>query len=143
MRLYKLKTLEETKAGFTDLCIVETADMSVGFSNKQITLRTLEDGDLVQGALIDLNQGALVTGPTGAPTGQVKVGSVAITPTCAVKTAKYAVTDNTVVGATTATGAATAVLDLQAGGGDSAAATAGEIWVWLKLNRNQDRASQA
>jgi hypothetical protein len=127
------KSLEQVRGPWSRLYKVLTA----GFSNKQITLEGLVAGDCVRGALIEVK--TLVTGPTAAPTAQVKLGSVVITPTVAVKTANYAVTDNTIVGATTATGATNLVLDLQLGGGDGAAATAGEIWVWVHLNTAADR----
>ena len=147
MRHYSAKTLEFTKEGFTDLYILNTAntpltvggaavnDFSAGFTTQTIDLTSLAIGDAVLGALIDVK--SVITGPSGAPTAQVKTGTggVAITPTCAVKTATGAVTDNTVVGATISTAAEKLQLALAAGGGDGAAATGGEIWVWAKISR--------
>jgi hypothetical protein len=149
MKHYSAKTLEFTKEGFTDLFILNTAnapagytagaaltnDFSVGFNAQAIVLTALAAGDAVLGALVDVK--TAVVGPTGAPTGQVKTGTggVAITPTVAVKTATGCVTDNTVVGATISPAAENLVFLTAAGGGDSAAATAGEVWIWAKISR--------
>ena len=149
MKHYLAKTLEFTKEGFTDLFILNTAnapagwtvgsaltnDFSVGFSTQNVVLTALAAGDAVLGALVDIK--TAVVGPSTAPTAQVKTGTggVAITPTVAVKTGTGCVTDNTVVGATISTAAENLVLALAAGGGDGAAATAGEIWVWAKISR--------
>jgi hypothetical protein len=155
MRHYHAKSLEFTKEGFTDLFILSTAnlpatvggapvnDFSGGFSNKQITLTTLAAGDAVLGSLVDVV--TAVTGPTGAPTLQIKTssGGVAITPTCAVETATGCVTNNTVVGATISTTSENLVADLQVGGGDGAAATAGEIWIWANISRAARKQIQA
>lgn len=142
MKIHTLKTLQETKAGWSKLYIVETADMTTAIVNGgALTLSAKVAGDLIRGAMIDIR--TLITGPTVAPTAQVKLGSVAITPTVAIKTAYYGVTDNTIVGASTATGAANLTLTFAAGGGDGAAATAGEIWVWVQENLAADRAVQA
>jgi len=139
MRVYRLKDLQITKSGWTHLFILFAADLT-GFA-ADFTLTALVAGDVVQGALIDIR--TLVTGPTGAPTGQIKAGSVVITPTVAVKTANYAITDNSIVGATVATGAANLVFSTAVGAGDGAAATAGEIWVYAKISRLADRKIQA
>lgn len=145
MRSYILSAPQRAELGFTDLFILTVSDLSVGFSNKQVTLDALAVGDVVLSALVDVK--TLITGPTGAPTAQVKINTaaVAITPTAAVKTARFAVTNNTVVGSAGVTAADTLVLDLQAGAGDGAAATAGEIWVWVKrsLDTPQERSIQA
>lgn len=155
MKHYSAKTLEFTKEGFTDLFILSTNslpatvggapvnDFSGGFNAISTTLTALAAGDAVLGALIDVV--TPVVGPTGAPTGQVKTGTgtVAITPTCAVKTATGAVTDNTVVGATISTAAENLVFLTAAGGGDSAAATAGEIWIWVNISRVARKQIQA
>lgn len=135
MKHYLTKDLQFVKEGFTDLFILAAADFSGGFNAANITLTALVKGDAVLGALIDVK--TVVAGPTGAPTLQVKTGTgaVAITPTCACKTATGAVTDNTIVGATISTAAENLLLVTAAGGGDSAAATAGEIWVWVKISR--------
>ena len=147
MKTAQSKSIENLRSGWHLLCVLSTAslpatlggapvnDFTNGFSNKQITLTALAAKDRVLAAAIDVV--TPIAGPTGAPTVQVKTGTggVAITPTCACKTAIAAVTDNTVVGATTSTAAENLVLDCQAGGGDGAAATAGEIWVWVKIDR--------
>lgn len=150
MEHYSVKSLQFPKEGFSDLFILSTNgrnqttgaavnDFSGGFNANSIVLTTLAVGDAVLSALIDVV--TPVTGPTGAPTGQVKTGTgaVAITPTCAVKTAIGAVTDNTVVGSTLSTAAENLNFVTAAGGGDSAAATAGEIWVWANISRAADR----
>jgi len=137
---YNLKNMEFGKAGWTDLYIVQTADMTTTVVNGgALTLKAHVAGDLIQGAFVEIP--TLITGPSAAPTAQVKAGSVAITPTVAIKTANYAVTDNTVVGATTFTGAGNLTLTFAAGGGDGAAATAGEIWVWVKKSIAAERTS--
>lgn len=155
MRHYSAKTLEFTKSGFTDLYILSTSnlpatvggapvnDFSVGFNAQAIVLTALKAGDAVLKALVDIK--TAVVGPTGAPTGQVKTGTggVAITPTVAVKTATGCVTDNTVVGATISTAAENLVFLTAAGGGDSAAATAGEIWIWASISRAARLATDA
>ena len=147
MRHYNCKTLEMNKEGFTDLFIFSTAnqpatvggapvnDFTGGFSNKQLTCTALAVSDCVLDAMIDVK--TAIVGPSAAPTAQVKTstGAVAITPTVAVKTGKGSVSDNTVVGRTISTAAENLVLDLQVGGGDGAAATAGEVWVWANISR--------
>lgn len=155
MRHYLAKSLEYTKPGFTDLFILSATnipltaggapvnDFSVGFSNQQILLTNLlAIGDtLLPGTVIDIQ--VPITGPTGSPTAQVKVNTAnkALTPTVIVNgLAPGTTTDNTVVGAfMLQTGVDTLVLDLQAGGGNSAAATAGEIWVWARISRDGNR----
>jgi hypothetical protein len=139
VKVYRLKDLQITKSGWTHLFIAQAADMTA--FNTDLTLTALVAGDVVQGAFIDIR--TLITGPTAAPTLQIKAGTVAITPTVACKTANYAVTDNTIVGATTATGAANLTLSSAVGGGDGAAATAGEVWVYAKISRLADRKIQA
>lgn len=145
MRSYILSAAQRAELGFTDLFVLTTSDFSVGFSNKQITLDALAAGDVVRSALVDVK--TFITGPTGAPTAQVKINTaaVAITPTVAVKTARFGVTNNTVVGAAGVTSADSIVLDLQLGAGDGAAATAGEVWVWVNrsLDTPQERSIQA
>lgn len=132
MRSYQLSEAQRAVSGFTDVFVLTMSDFSVGFSNKQIALDALAAGDVILDALIRVT--TLITGPTGAPTAQVKVNTaaVAITPTCAVKTALGSVTNNTVVGRHVVASADTLVLDLQLGAGDGAAATAGEIRVYVK-----------
>lgn len=139
MRATNFNRATRAMHGATSAYVLLTADFSQGFSNKQITLCNLAIGDVVKRAWIDVR--TLVTGPTGAPTVQVKVNTaaVAITPTVAVKTAKYAVTNNTVVGSAIPAAADTLVLDCQAGAGDGAAATAGEVHVWVEIERASDR----
>jgi len=112
-------------------------DFSVGFGTTTCILTALGVADVILSALIDVK--TPIVGPTGAPTAQVKtsVGAVAITPTAVVNSATVygSVTDNTVVGSTISSGAENLVLALAAGGGNSAAATAGEVWVWANILR--------
>lgn len=135
MKTYRLKDLQITKSGFTHLFVVAASDLTSFAAD--LVLTALVAGDFVNGAFVDIR--TLVTGPTGAPTVQVKAGSVVITPTVAAKTAKYAITDNTIVGATTATGSVNLTLSSAVGGGDGAAASAGEIWVYARISRLADR----
>jgi len=132
MRAYVLSEAQRAVHGWTDLFVLTASDFSVGFSNKQIILDALAVGDAVIDAMIRVK--TLVTGPTGAPTAQVKVNTaaVAVTPTCAVKTAIASITNNTVVGRHVVTATDNLVLDLQLGAGDGAAAVLGEVWVWVK-----------
>ena len=158
MKHYHAKELEFTKAGFTDLFILNTSntgsnaqvapggaqtvpptvynDFSVGFTTQTCILTALAASDAILHALIDIK--TAIVGPTGSPTAQVKtsVGAVAITPTAVVNsTVLGSVTDNTVVGRTISSGGENLVLALAAGGGNGAAATAGEIWVWANILR--------
>ena len=147
MRHVAAKTLEFTKEGFTDLYIFSASnlpatvggapvnDFSVGFNAQSLVCTALAVGDCVLGALVDVK--TAIVGPTGTPTGQVKTssGGVAITPAVSVVATGGCVTNNTVVGATICATAENLVLVTAAGGGDSAAATAGEIWVWAKISR--------
>lgn len=136
----KAKTLEFTKNGWTNLVILQTADLTTtAINGGTITLDALVAGDLVQDAFIEIP--TLITGPTGAPTVQVKLGSVAITPTVAIESANYAVTDNTVVGSSTATTATNLTATFAAGGGNGAAAATGEIWIWYRKSTQADRNS--
>ena len=139
MRSYILNREQRAVHGFTDVFILLAADFSAGFTNKQVTLDALAAGDFVKRALIDIR--TLVSGPSVAPTVQVKINTaaVAITPTLACKTANYAITNNTVVGSAAPTAADNLVLDCQAGGGDGAAATAGEVHVWVERHLATDR----
>jgi hypothetical protein len=138
MRAYLFTEIQAAAQRYTHAFKLTVADFSVGFSNKQIVLLALAKGDAVLRALVHVT--TPVVGPTVAPTAQVKVGAVAITPTAAVKTADAIVlTDNTVVGATGLTAAANLVLDLQVGGGDGAVATAGEIIVQVEISRRAVR----
>lgn len=147
MRHYKAKSLEFTKEGFTDLFIFSTSnlpatvggppvnDFSVGFSAQQLLCTALNASDCVMYALIDVK--TAIVGPTGAPTGQIKTssGGVAITPTATLASGLGSVTNNTVVGRTISAGTENLVLDLEVGGGNGAAATAGEVWVWVNIAR--------
>ncbi len=140
MEHYRSKSVEWMREGFTDLFVVQQADLAVGFSNQQIVLAALAKGDLVQDAVMDVV--AQVTGPTGLPTAQVKVhtAAVAITNTGVVAISGVgAVKQLNNDGACLLGGADNLVLDLQAGGGHGAAATAGEIWVWANLSWAADR----
>lgn len=142
MRNYRSKATEFMREGFTHLFIVELADLSVGFSNQQILLTNLGPGDTVLDGLIDVK--TTVAGPTGAPTGQIKINTLnnAITTTCVLNSATVvgAVPNNSVLmRSMVQTGTDTLVLDLQAGGGNGAAATAGEIWCWVCLSRQVER----
>ncbi len=142
MLVYRTKNFEFMREGFTHLFRILTADLAVGFSNKQLVLTGLVKGDVVQGAVADFV--TAVTGPTGNPTAQVKANTAGAAMTVAGDTTTLpgVVGNNTVAGAviiTTATD--NLVLDLQVGGGNGAAATAGEIWVWAKISRAVDRLS--
>lgn len=138
----RAKGIQFMREGWADLYKIQLADLAVGFSNQQITLRALAAGDLVLGATIDVK--TTITGPTGSPTAQVKINSagIAITPTCVVNssTVSGSTTNNTIVGAAhLQTGTDSLVLDLQVGGGNGAAATAGEIWVWVRVSTRAER----
>ena len=144
-----------TKEGFSDLFIFSTNnlpatvggapvnDFSVGFNAQNLICTALNAGDAVLDALIDIK--TAIVGPTGAPTAQVKTstGAVAITTTVAVATGAGAGRDNSVVGFALSAGGENLVLTLAAGGGNSAAATAGEIWVWANISRNDRLKIQA
>lgn len=159
MKLYRSKGFEFIRESFTHLFIVTTLspattvggsttnDFSVGFNNQQVALTTLQTGDVVMEGMLEVR--TQVAGPTVSPTGQLKINTanIAITPTLVLtNTASTIVTqsNNSVVGSgSVQTGTDTLVLDLQAGGGNGAAATAGEVWCWARITRLADRTIQA
>lgn len=159
MKLYRSKGLEFIRESFTHLFIVTTIsppttiggstsnDFSVGFSNQQVSLTTLQTGDVVMEGLLEVR--TQIAGPTGSPTGQLKINTanIAITPTLVLNntaTTLVTQTNNSIAGSgSVQTGTDTLVLDLQVGGGNGAAATAGEVWCWARITRLADRTIQA
>jgi hypothetical protein len=141
MRAYRLKYGE--KGPWTHVFVLTTSDFSVGFSNKQIALASIAAGDVIYPAVL-VEVKTAVTGPTGTPTGSVGItGTVTrFTAATSVVATGRVVPDEAV--APFVAGSATSLLyDLQAGGGDAAAATAGEIWIWAQLLPAADRTLQA
>lgn len=140
MKAYTLTANERAQTGFTDLFVVKAADMT-SFSAFQIVLTALAVGDVVYPQVL-METKTYVTGPSGAPTASVGiVGTVArFTAASAVASGSKYVAPATTVAPLANNTAVNMILDLQVGGGDGAAATAGEIWVWAKICRVGERA---
>lgn len=136
-------------------------DFSQGFSNKSIILDGLDIGDVVYPGFAEIK--TYVLGPTGAPTISIGVtGTVTqFTNTLTVKSgslitipiplaANMAGPTGAQIAAELvracepywASAATNIVCDCQAGGGDGAAATAGEIWYWCRISRALERVPQ-
>ena len=143
MKSYRLKASE--KVPFTHLFILTKSDFSVGFSNKQITLAALNVGDVVfPGILQEIK--TYVTGPTGAPTASLGVTGAGTQFTAAssvVSAASKLIVPGEAVPPYAANAATNLIVDLQVGGGDGAAATAGELWFWVQMSLASDRSTQA
>lgn len=141
MKAYRLKYGE--KGPFTHLFVLTKSDFSVGFSATSISLCSLAVGDVVLPAvLVDVK--TAVTGPTGTPTGSVGItGTVArfTAATSVIAVAMVAPAED--VAPLAVNSATTLIYNLQAGGGDAAAATAGEIWIWAQIVQAGDRTLQA
>lgn len=137
---YPLFNNERSASGYTDLFVVKAADMT-SFSALTINLCALAIGDIVwQEVLLEVK--TLVTGPSVAPTASVGVTG-AVTQMIGVSLVKSGNQYFTPAAAAAAYPTVAAskflVLDLQAGGGDGAAATAGEIWVYARISRVAER----
>ncbi len=138
MRTYSLSERERATSGFTDLFVLNAADGDFAAANygSGQKLRTLAAGDVVYKVVMDVRT-ALV-GPTGTPTVAIGVtGALTqfIGATSSVATGTAASSASPYVQAT----AKTLTYDPENGGGNGAAATAGEIWVWANISNAADR----
>ena len=141
------------EAGMTDLIVFTNdpttgftaGDFTGGFGTIDINLASadLAIGDIILDAMMEVK--TAVTGPTGTPTGALSVTGQAAQLTAAtsvIATGQVCVGSAFVPYIVTATGIRP-ILHLLAGGGNGAAATAGEIWCWLKIWRAADRSLAA
>jgi hypothetical protein len=135
-----LNSAERAASGYTHLFKLVTADFSGGFSNVQLALLALNIGDAIYNrSLVEVR--TAVTGPTGAPTVSLGVTSALTqcTPTVAVNATGYAVPGGSQEAYVTVASSKSLTVDCQVGGGNGAAATAGEIWIWVALSLVADR----
>lgn len=142
MRHTKFSKDQIAANGFTDLFVVLAADMT-SFSATNITLDGLAVGDVL-GLNLLVEVKTAVAGPSGAPTAQIveSGGSGTMTSTFNPKTATYVTpaAANVTLAITTAGNLQLALLN---GGGDGAAASAGEIWIWCSIYRKGERTTEA
>lgn len=138
MRHYHAKNCEFVAfSGFSDLYIVQTADMTA-FSTTAVTLSNLQIGDVVDTVIQETR--TAVVGPTGTPTASVGVTGAVTQFTAATSAiAVGVVAPLSSVAPYVAAAAIALIANLAAGGGNGAAATAGEIWVWARISRQADR----
>lgn len=142
MKHSKLKF--EERGQFTDLFILTKEDFAEGFDDIQIELTTLRVGDVLLPPVL-LERKTDVAGPTAAPTGSVGVtdAPTQFTAAATVEAGDAYVTGDDSVGPYPVNTEIALIVDLQKGGGDGAAATAGELWVWVNICRAADRAVEA
>lgn len=138
MKHYNAKTLEFTKAGFTDLWIIELADW-VKNATTAHALTSLLLGDVVLRAMSEV-----VTAVAG-PTATVSVGVVGALTTF---TAASDVATGTVVPYVAAVASVTpypvnTAVGLVANAIlSNVTVTAGEVWIWANISRKADRVIQ-
>lgn len=128
-------------SGYTDIFVLKVADFKVLTNGTQIILCPLAVGDIIREVFIDVR--TAIVGPTGTPT--ISVGNTAtatqFTNTVSLVTAPSTTLNNS--GAPAAVAAATnLIVDFEAGGGNGAAATAGEVWIFANIKRWADRNTQ-
>jgi len=139
MRHYKLKTLTETKSGFTDLFIIPLADWVTNTTTAQV-LTALQPGDVVYKVLHEVK--IFVAGPA---TATVSIGVVGtLTQFTAASDVKAAPAYVTAIASVTPYVATPSAINMVAneilGAG---AVTAGELWVWANISRVEDRGANA
>lgn len=142
MNAYALSEMEKAQSGFTHCFVLKLADLAVFTNGTKITLCALAVGDIVFPSKILQEVKTLVTGPSGTPTASLGVTAAVTQFTAA--TSVIAAPQQVVPTAAAPFVVATAtnlVVDLEAGGGNGAAATAGEIWIWVSLSLIADRVS--
>lgn len=130
-------------SGFTHLFVLTTADMTTLVNATKINLCPLAAGDIVWPAKLLQELRTAIVGPTGTPTASVGV-TAAVTQFTAASSIIAGATAQIVPTAAAGfvvTAATNLVLDFEAGGGNGAAATAGEIWVWVSLSLIADRST--
>ena len=124
--------------GFTDVFVLDKSDMTTLVNGTQVTLCKLAAGDIVFPSRMFQEVKTAVTGPTGTPT-----MSVGVTGTATQFTAATSIIATGAVAPTSApayvAAATNLIVDFEAGGGNGAAAAAGEIWVWASISRAADR----
>ena len=159
MNAYSLKTLQETKAGFTDLFVIKAADLTVAVNDllQNIALCTLNAGDVI----FDRTVVEIVTAIDPQPS-----ANAAVTVSVGRTTSGYAdclaaytiMTGGTAVaaGGTSATGAAIghqviasdstvvyAQVDINDADGALSTITTGELRIWMSISRARDRKVEA
>lgn len=131
-------------SGFTHLFILTAAqgDFATFANGTKINLCPLAAGDIVFPSKILQEHKVLVVGPTGAPTASLGTTAAATQFTAAstVEAGTQQIVP-TAAAAFVVTAATQLAIDLEAGGGNGAAATAGEIWVWVSLALIADRST--
>jgi hypothetical protein len=139
MRHYKLKTLEETKAGFSDLWILPFTELVPGATTAQV-LTALQPGDVVYRVLLENK--TLVAGVTATVSigvvGTLTQFTAAVDQTAA--GSKYTAAIAAATPYATNTSAINMVANEIVGAGTP---TAGEVWVWACISRVEERGANA
>lgn len=140
MTPYTLNQYERAMSGFTHVFKLGIADMATLVNGTKITLCPLAVGDIVWPAKLLQEVRTLVTGPTGTPTASVGITAAVtqFTAATSIISGTQQVVPTSAAPYVVATGT-NLVVDFEAGGGNGAAATAGEIWVWVSLSLIADR----
>lgn len=130
-------------SGFTHNFVLKIADMTTLVNGTKINLCPLAIGDIVFPSKLLMETRTPIVGPTGTPTASVGItGAVTqFTAASSIIAGATAQIAPTAAAAYVVTAATNLVLDFEAGGGNGAAATAGEIWVWVSMALIADRST--
>ena len=149
MKHYNVKTLAQTKAGWTDLFIVKYADAVVAGTygdfvknaTTAITLTTLQPGDVVFRVMTEVI--TAVAGPTATLSAGI-TGSLTLFTTNADVATSTAVPYVAAVAAVTPWPVQSTAIAMTANTVISnTAVTAGEVWIWACISRKADRTIDA
>lgn len=159
MKHYRLKTLQQTKTGFTDLFVLTHEDLTVSTDDllQNIALCTLKAGDVVFDRTTMQIKTAFTPDPSANATVTLSVGrtSTGYTDLLAASNLNNAGTQIAAgVAYAAAGGVANQVIaaddtvvyaqfDINDADGNLAAHTAGELHVWMAISRSADRNIQA
>lgn len=159
MKHYRLKDLQQTKTGFTDLFVLTHEDLTVDTNDllQNVALCTLNAGDVVFDKTVAQIKTAFTPDPSANATVTLSVGrtGTAYTDLLAASNLNNAGTQ-IAAGVAYAAGASVAnqviasdstvvyaQFDITDTDGNLAAHTAGEVHVWMAISRSADRAVQA
>jgi hypothetical protein len=136
MKHYQLQRPDRV-LGASDLFVLSKTDLTTTVVNGgTLVLDALAAGDIVScPVLVEIV--TAITGPTGTPTVAIEGGSTGLTTAKSIMAVGYQSTAETQTYYTSGGDNLEAVF--AAGGGDGAAATAGEIWIWVGISRKSDR----
>ena len=121
---------------FTDLFILTKEDFADGFDGTTIELLTAKAGDvLLPAQLIEVKK--IVAGPSDVPTAQITIGEEEISEPLELGALNLSFSQTDYI-----LGTDTVEILFDKADGNGAAATAGEIWIWLAISRKRDRCAQ-